>query len=90
MSHVLAGDDGNLWISTEDGIYSVSQKELADFADGRSKFVTSRKFSLADGMKTTESSDVTSQPAGARTSDGRLWFTTKKGIVAIDVYKRQG
>jgi len=84
VSHVLAGDDGNLWISTEDGIYSVSQKELADFADGRSKFVTSRKFSLADGMKTTESSDVTSQPAGARTSDGRLWFTTKKGIVAID------
>ena len=84
VSHVLADDDGNLWISTEDGIYSVSQKELADFADGRTTFVASRKYSLPDGMKTTESSDVTSQPAGARTPDGKLWFTTKRGIVAVD------
>ena len=84
VSHVLAGDDGNLWISTEDGIYSVSQKELADFADGRTKSVASRRYSLPDGMKTTESSDLTSQPSGARTPDGRLWFTTKKGIVAVD------
>jgi diguanylate cyclase (GGDEF)-like protein len=84
VSHVLADDDGNLWISTEDGIYSVSEKELADFADGKTKFVASRRYSLADGMKTTESSDATSQPAGARTPDGRLWFTTKKGVVAVD------
>jgi diguanylate cyclase (GGDEF)-like protein len=84
VSRVLGDDNGNLWISTEDGIYSVSQKELADFADGKTKFVRPRRYSLADGMKTTESSDVTSQPAGARTSDGRLWFTTKKGIVMAD------
>lgn len=83
-SYVLGGDDGNLWISTEDGVYSASRKELEDFAEGKTKIVSSTKYGLADGMKTTEASDVASQPAGCRTLDGKLWFTTKKGIVAVD------
>ena len=35
-------------------------------------------------MKTSEANLVLSQPAGWRTSDGRLWFTTTKGIVVVD------
>ena len=83
-SRILAGEDGNLWISTEDGIYSVSQKELNDFAEGQRPSVSSMHYGLVDGMKTTESSDVASQPGGCRTADGKLWFTTRKGIVEID------
>jgi len=83
-SYVLAGDDGNLWISAEDGIYAASQKELDDFADGRTHSVTATRYSLADGLKTTEAVDTTSQPAGARTLDGKLWFAMKKGIVEVD------
>jgi diguanylate cyclase (GGDEF)-like protein len=84
VSHVLSDDDGNLWISTEDGIYMASWKDLQAFADGRTKLVPSTRYSLADGMKTTAASDTSSQPGGARTPDGRLWFTTMKGIVAVD------
>jgi diguanylate cyclase (GGDEF)-like protein len=83
-SLILAGDDGNLWISAEDGIYAVSPKELNDVAEGRKPSVPSVHYGLADGMKTTEASDSPSQPGGCRTPDGKLWFTTKKGIVEVD------
>jgi diguanylate cyclase (GGDEF)-like protein len=83
-SRTLGDDGGNLWISTQDGIYSVARSSLEDFAEGRTQHVLSRKYGLADGMKTVEASDPLSQPGGWRTADGRLWFTTKKGIVVVD------
>ncbi len=83
-SYITGGDDGNLWISAEDGIYSVRLENLNDFADGQVKSVSSTRFGLPDGMKTTEPSDVASQPGGCRSPDGKLWFTTKKGIVEVD------
>jgi diguanylate cyclase (GGDEF)-like protein len=83
-SRILSGEDGNLWISAEDGIYAVSQKDLNDVAEGRKQSVSSERFGLEDGMKTTESSDAASQPGGCRTPDGKLWFTTQKGIVEVD------
>jgi diguanylate cyclase (GGDEF)-like protein len=84
LSKVLGDDQGNLWISTDHGIYSVRVRALEDFADGNSTFIPSRRFDLGDGMKTTVASDPGSQPAGARTPDGRLWFATVKGVVAVD------
>ena len=81
---VLEDDNGNLWISTEHGIYSVSIKALDDFADRKITWIPSRRYGLEDGMKTTAASSPGSQPAGTRTPDGRLWFATVKGIVVID------
>ena len=83
-SCVLADDKGNLWISTPDGIYAASKKDLDNFADGLLSRVTAAHYDTADGMKTSEASPPTAQPGGARTRDGRLWFSTQKGIVVID------
>jgi hypothetical protein len=33
-------------------------------------------YDTADGMKTSEASNPGAQPAGCRTRDGKLWFTT--------------
>ena len=35
-------------------------------------------------MKTSEAASPSSQPAGARTADGRLWFATPDGVVVVD------
>ncbi|MGD0546889.1 MAG: diguanylate cyclase [Terracidiphilus sp.] len=83
-SRILGGADGNLWISAEDGIYSVSREALNDYAEGRRQSVSSVHYGLPDGMKTTEASDVALQPGGCSTPDGKLWFTTRKGIVEVD------
>ncbi|HSS22504.1 MAG TPA: two-component regulator propeller domain-containing protein [Pyrinomonadaceae bacterium] len=79
VMHILEDDQHNLWMSSNKGIYRVNKNELNDFANGRVSSVTSVVYGAADGMRTSECS-----PAGWRTSDGRLWFATVRGVVVID------
>jgi diguanylate cyclase (GGDEF)-like protein len=83
-SSILLDDGDNLWISTSNGIYVTNRKDLNEFADGRVSTVRTTVFGTEDGMKTSEANLALSQPAGWRASDGRLWFTTTKGIVVVD------
>src|SRR5579859_776849 len=83
-SRILAEDEGNLWMSTDEGIYSADRRALEDFAAGRTTFVPSKRYGLPDGMRTTAASNTGSQPGGCKTPDGRLWFSTMKGIVVVD------
>jgi len=83
-THALADHEGNLWISTPNGIYMANGKDLDAFADGRIPTVRTKLYGIADGMTTREASAPGDEPGGARTADGRLWFTTTKGIVLID------
>jgi signal transduction histidine kinase/CheY-like chemotaxis protein/ligand-binding sensor domain-containing protein len=83
-TRVLPADDGNLWISTPNGLYEANGKDLEDFAEGRVSTVRTTIFGAADGMKTGQASATGAQPGGTRTQDGRLWFTTPKGISIVD------
>jgi ligand-binding sensor domain-containing protein/signal transduction histidine kinase len=83
VQSALSDKDGNLWVSTPRGIFTVSRSDLDDFAEGRSKTIRSTPYNIADGMKTIDCSSHI-QPSGWRGRDGRLWFTTRKGIVLID------
>ncbi|MFN7928956.1 MAG: two-component regulator propeller domain-containing protein [Blastocatellia bacterium] len=79
---ILADNQGNLWMSGNKGIYRASLKELNDFADGRAKAVTSFAYGTMDGMLSRECNGAS--PAGWKTADGRLWFPTIKGLVAVN------
>lgn len=84
LSRALRDDHGDLWISTSHGIVRANGQDLDDFADGHIATVRTTVYEIADGMKTSEASAPGSQPGGARTRDGTLWFTTTKGIVSVD------
>ncbi len=75
---------GDLWISASDGIYQANGQDLEDFAEGRIPHVRATLYGVADGMSTREASPPTSGPGGWRAPDGRLWFTTTKGLVSLD------
>jgi PAS domain S-box-containing protein len=83
-TRALPDDDGNLWISTADGIYMAPRRDLDGFRDGRVSAVHAVHYDTADGMKTSEASNPGAQPGGCRTRDGKLWFTTQKGVVVVD------
>jgi ligand-binding sensor domain-containing protein len=83
-TYALADHEGNLWISTPNGIYMANGDDLDAFADGRILTVRAKLYGIADGMTTREASAPDNAPGGARTDDGRLWFTTTKGLVMID------
>jgi len=81
---VLLDSQGNLWVSGPDGIYRAPREDLDAVAAGRAAAVRATRFTPGDGMKTREASPPASQPGACRGRDGRLWFTTQKGIVVVD------
>jgi hypothetical protein len=74
---------GNLWMSSNRGIWRVRRDQLDAHATGIRRAVDSVVFGEADGMRDRECNGGT-DPAGWRTRDGRLWFPTGRGMVAID------
>ncbi len=84
IAHI--SDDGqSLWLSTTRGICRVSKALLADFAAGRRKTLTPVNYSIEDGLRSAQCSP--SYPTGGggnRTVDGRIWFTTTRGIAVFD------
>jgi diguanylate cyclase (GGDEF)-like protein len=80
---ILEDARDNFWISSNRGIYRVSRRQMNDVAEGRATTVTSVAYGTQDGMLSAECNGGR-QPAGVKGRDGRLWFPTQNGIVAID------
>jgi ligand-binding sensor domain-containing protein len=74
---------GNLWMSSNRGIWRVSREQLEARALGLRSQVDSTVYGEADGMRDRECNGG-HNPAGWRSHDGRLWFPTGRGIVVID------
>ncbi|HEU4597738.1 MAG TPA: two-component regulator propeller domain-containing protein [Pyrinomonadaceae bacterium] len=80
---ILEDGAGNLWMSCNKGIFRVAKAELDDFAGGRTRSLSPVVYGTADGMTTRECSGG-GHPSGWRGADGRLWFSTIKGLAVID------
>jgi hypothetical protein len=83
---ILEDNSGNLWISSNRGVYRVSKEALKQFAAHPNGRIPTVAYGKADGMNTTECNGGF-QPAGWKGRDGRLWFPTMKGPVAVDPAK---
>jgi PAS domain S-box-containing protein len=79
---ILEDGKGNLWLSSNQGIFRLSLEELNDFADEKTPSISPVSYGVAEGMRSTESND--GSPGGWKTTDGRIWFPTLRGVVAID------
>ena len=79
---ILNDGNGNLWFGCNRGIFRLSLRDLNDVADGKRSSLSPVEFGIAEGMKVSESNGET--PAAWRTRDGRLWFSTVRGVVVID------
>ncbi len=80
---ILEDGNGFLWMSCNKGIFRVSRQQLDDYAEGVQARVTSVAYGHADGMASRECNGGT-QPVAWKTSDGKLWFATVKGLAMVD------
>jgi signal transduction histidine kinase/ligand-binding sensor domain-containing protein len=80
---IAEDDQGRLWFACSKGIFSVSRADLRQFAAGKIPSFVSTPYSPLDGLRTVECQPGV-QPAIARTDDGRLWFSTIRGVLVID------
>ena len=79
-----ADDAGNLWCGSSRGLFRVALRELNAVADGRAPRVTVRAFGRSDGLADF-TFPGTANPSSWRSRDGRLWFASAKGAVAVDL-----
>jgi signal transduction histidine kinase/ligand-binding sensor domain-containing protein len=70
---ILEDEQKNLWCSSNKGIFRVNKNDLDNPVF----------YGPADGTLTRECSGG-GHPAGWKTSDGRIWFATIKGLAVID------
>jgi tRNA A-37 threonylcarbamoyl transferase component Bud32 len=73
---------GNLWMSSERGIFRAKKSELAKAAFDKNLKVSGRLFDESDGMKSRICNY--GNPAGWKDEAGRLWFANLAGVVSVD------
>ncbi|WP_306818081.1 two-component regulator propeller domain-containing protein [Archangium lipolyticum] len=80
---ILEDAEGHLWMSCNKGISRLSRRELEEVAQGQRTTVQPLIFDRRDGMRSSECNGAMF-PAGWRSRDGRLWFPTLRGVVAVE------
>jgi signal transduction histidine kinase len=81
----LTDDGESLWLSTTRGICRIAKHQLREFAEHKRKTLEPANYGVEDGLRSAQCSP--SYPIGGggyRTSDGRLWFTTARGLAVLD------
>ena len=77
---IVADDHGRLWMACSKGIFSVNRDDLRQFAAGKIHRIVSTPYSPLDGLRTVECQPGV-QPVVSRMLDGRLWFSTTRGLL---------
>ena len=80
---ILDDGVGNLWLSTHHGLQRVPKRELTRCADGLIPAISGQTYDHHDGLPSSEFIGGL-QSAGCKTSDGRLWFASSKGLIGVD------
>jgi len=80
---LLADDASKLWISSENGIFSFTQKSLLNYQDGNSPRPIPVRLTRAEGLSSKVCSGV-GQPTATKSPDGRLWFPDGNTVAVFD------
>ena len=83
VSQILEDDRGDLWLGANRGIMRLKKSEFEAVAAGRIPAVSGIVYGKEEGMPALECTGGFS-PAGLKTRDGRLWFSTVAGLVMVD------
>lgn len=82
ICQLLEDDENQLWVGCQKGIFRVAKAQLDAFARGAASSLDCTAYGRYDGLPSVECSG-NYQPACWRCADGRLLFTTLKGVVAV-------
>jgi diguanylate cyclase (GGDEF)-like protein len=81
IHRIIDDGQGLYWMSSNRGLFAVSQQELNAVADGESDQLSSIVFGTSDGMKNVECNGGAN--AGTLTADGAIWFPSVAGLLRV-------
>lgn len=80
---ITADDEDRLWMACSKGIFSVERSDLRKFAAGSLGRVEATAFTPLDALRTIECQEGV-QPVVQKAQDGRIWFSTIRGLLVVD------
>lgn len=80
---IIRDDQDHLWMACSKGLFSVSRQDLLKVAAGKQKKFVSTPYSPTDALRTIECRAGV-QPGSAHMQDGRVWFSTIRGLYVFD------
>lgn len=80
---ITRDDQDRLWMACSKGLFSVNRQDLLKFAAGKLKKIASSQYSPTDAQRTIECRAGV-QPGSMRMHDGRVWFSTIRGLYVFD------
>jgi signal transduction histidine kinase/ligand-binding sensor domain-containing protein len=83
ISGILEDGKGSFWFSCSQGIFRVKGTEFIDLAEGKITKVTCYSYGVGDGLRSSAFA-AGFQPNAWRTKDGKLLFTSLKGLVEVN------
>jgi len=86
ICQILEDAHGNLWLGSYGGIFRINKSELNQSAGEAGRTIHCVGYNLEDGLPSLEC-EGGFQPSGYKSKDGRLWFSTIKGLVVLDPEK---
>jgi signal transduction histidine kinase/ligand-binding sensor domain-containing protein len=83
VDQIVEDDFHRLWFGTQVGLYYITRDELFQCASGKISRVSPVSYGRESGLLGYPA--ITSyQPTACKSSDGRLWFATYKGVLSVD------
>ena len=83
VSRIVVDANDTFWMLGNRGVSVISRSALNDLSDGKIKTIACASYGVSDGMKTSEGNGG-NFPAGWQAGDGRFWFPSIQGVIAID------
>ncbi len=85
VSHIEDDGQGSLWLSTTRGICRVRKQDIWDLVSGKIREIQPVNYGVADGLRSAQCAPgYPTSRGGTRSSDGRLWFPTSRGLAVLD------
>ncbi len=78
-------DDGeSLWLSTTRGICRIAKSQLLEFSAKKRSRLEPQNYGVEDGLRSAQCApSYPTAGGGTRTTDGRLWFITSRGLAVV-------
>lgn len=80
ISGIVVDPESGLWFSENRGIIHIPEAQLRQSGSGKVEF---ESFGVLDGL-TAKLNGSMASPSAVRTTDGRIWFATTKGVAWIN------
>ncbi len=83
VTQIIADRHGYVWCGTDRGVFRLSHAEVTRFARQQTAAVTALRLGKDEGLRTVTCIGIYG-PGATRSRDGRIWFATRQGVLAID------